>query len=72
MATQKLIIQPPYTYCCNPIALGATGMYLGVAVLLRSMGSAIVLLLYAGLLLVYSKRFDEKEMELRFGQEYLD
>lgn len=72
MATQKLIIQPPYTYCRNPMALGAMGMYLGAGILFRSIGAVIVVLLFAGLLLVYIKRTEEKEMETRFGQEYLD
>ena len=71
MATQKLIVQPPYTYCRNPMALGAFGMYLGVAILFHSIGAAIVVLLFAGLLLIYIKRVEEKEMEIRFGQEYL-
>jgi protein-S-isoprenylcysteine O-methyltransferase Ste14 len=70
MATQKLIVQPPYTYCRNPMALGAIGMYLGVAVLFHSIGAAIVVLLFAGLLLTYIKSAEEKEMEARFGQEY--
>jgi protein-S-isoprenylcysteine O-methyltransferase Ste14 len=46
-------------------------MYLGVAVLFRSIGAAILVLLFAGCLLVYIKRVEEKEMELRFGREYL-
>jgi len=71
MATQKLIVQPPYTYCRNPMALGAFGMYLGLAILFHSLGAAIVVLIFAGLLLVYIKRVEEKEMEIRFGQEYL-
>ena len=71
MATQKLVVQPPYTYCRNPMALGAFGMYLGVAALFHSLGAAIVVLLFAGLLLFYIKRVEEKEMEIRFGQEYL-
>ncbi len=72
MATQKLIIQPPYTYCRNPMALGAIGMYLGVAILFGSIGAALVVLVVAGVLLIYIKRVEEKEMVLRFGQEYLD
>ena len=72
MATQKLIIQPPYTYCRNPMALGAIGMYLGVAILSGSMGAVVLVFLGAGLLLTYIKRIEEKEMELRFGQEYLE
>jgi protein-S-isoprenylcysteine O-methyltransferase Ste14 len=72
MATQKLIIQPPYSFCRNPMALGAILMYLGVAVLFGSMGAVVLVLLGAGCLLTYIKRIEEKEMEIRFGQEYLD
>ncbi len=71
MATQKLIVQPPYSYCRNPMALGAIGMYLGVAVLFGSIGAAVLVVLGAAVLLTYIKRVEEKEMELRFGQEYL-
>jgi protein-S-isoprenylcysteine O-methyltransferase Ste14 len=71
MATQKLIVQPPYTYCRNPMALGAIVMYLGVAVLFGSPGAAVLVLLGAIVLLTYIKRIEEQEMELRFGQEYL-
>ena len=72
MATQKLIVQPPYTYCRNPMALGAFGMYLGVAILFRSIGALILVLLFAIGLLIYIKLGEEKEMVNRFGQEYLD
>lgn len=71
MATQKLIIQPPYTYCRNPMALGAIVMYLGVATLLGSIGAVILVILGAAALLTYIKVLEEKEMELRFGAEYL-
>ena len=71
MATQKLIIEPPYTYCRNPMALGAIGMYLGVAILFRSIGAVILVMLFAGSLLTYIKFVEEKEMQSRFGQEYL-
>ncbi len=71
MATQKLIVAPPYTYCRNPMALGAIGMYLGVAILTGSIGAGILVLLGATLLLSYIKRVEEREMEMRFGQEYL-
>ena len=71
MATQKLVVQPPYTYCRNPMALGAIAAYLGVAVFFQSVGAVILALLFAGALLIYIKLVEEKEMELRFGQEYL-
>ena len=72
MATQKLIVQPPYTYCRNPMALGAIAMYLGVAVLFGSLGAVLLVLLGAVSLAVYIKLLEEKEMELRFGQDYLE
>lgn len=72
MATQKLIVQPPYTYCRNPMALGAIVMYLGVAVLFGSIGAALLVLLGTAWLLTYIKRVEEKEMEIRFGQEYVE
>jgi protein-S-isoprenylcysteine O-methyltransferase Ste14 len=72
MATQKLIVQPPYTYCRNPMSLGAIVMYLGVAVLFGSIGAAVLVVLGAAWLLAYITRVEEKEMQLRFGQEYLE
>jgi protein-S-isoprenylcysteine O-methyltransferase Ste14 len=71
MATQVLIVQPPYTYSRNPMALGAIGMYLGVALLFHSLGSVIVVAIFAAVLLTYIKRAEEQEMAARFGQEYL-
>jgi protein-S-isoprenylcysteine O-methyltransferase Ste14 len=72
MATQKLIVQPPYNFCRNPMALGAIVMYLGVAILFGSIGAVALVLLGTALLLTYIKRVEEKEMEMRFGQEYLE
>ena len=72
MATQKLIIQPPFSYCRNPMALGTFGMYLGVAALFHSIGAGLLVLLFASGLLIYIKFGEEKEMENRFGQEYLN
>lgn len=71
VATQQLIIQPPYTYCRNPMALGTILVYLGAAVLFHSPGGVVVVLLFSGLLLFYIKRVEEKEMVLRFGSPYL-
>jgi len=72
MATQRLVVEPPYTYCRNPMALGAIGMYLGVAIAFRSFGAVVVVLLLAAALLTYIRLAEEREMEIRFGQEYLD
>jgi protein-S-isoprenylcysteine O-methyltransferase Ste14 len=71
MATQKLVVQPPYTYCRNPMALGAIVLYLGVSVLLASLSAVVLVLSGAVWLLAYIKRIEEKEMEARFGEEYV-
>jgi protein-S-isoprenylcysteine O-methyltransferase Ste14 len=71
MATQELVVEPPYTYCRNPMALGAIGMYLGVAVLVGSPGAVVVVLLLTATLLAYIKRAEEPDMVARFGPAYL-
>jgi protein-S-isoprenylcysteine O-methyltransferase Ste14 len=70
MATQELIIQKPYNYCRNPMALGTIGLYLGVAILLSSISAVTLVLGGAILLLVYIKFLEEREMEMRFGEAY--
>jgi protein-S-isoprenylcysteine O-methyltransferase Ste14 len=71
MATQKLIVQPPYSYCRNPMALGAIALYLGIAIWLGSLSALGMVLLFAICLLIYIKLLEEKEMALRFGDDYL-
>jgi protein-S-isoprenylcysteine O-methyltransferase Ste14 len=72
MATQKLIIEPPYSYCRNPMAAGTIVAYLGVAVLAGSPGAALLVGVGAAALLSYIRWIEEKEMVLRFGDEYLE
>ncbi len=71
MATQKLIVRPPYSYCRNPMALGTIIAYLGVSVIAGSPGAALLVLLGATVLLTYIKVLEEQEMVARFGEEYL-
>jgi protein-S-isoprenylcysteine O-methyltransferase Ste14 len=71
MATQRLLICPPYSYCRNPMALGAIIMYAGVSVGAGSLGAALLTLLGAAALLTYIKVVEEQEMVARFGDEYL-
>ncbi len=70
MATQQLIVQRPYSYCRNPMALGAIVAYLGVATLIGSISAIALVVIGAALLLTYIKLLEEKEMELRFGEAY--
>ena len=71
MATQHLIITGPFQYCRNPMALGTILFYLGVVVCLGSLSSLVLLMILTGALLTYIKRIEEKELEARFKQEYI-
>lgn len=71
MATQQLVVDPPYTYTRNPMALGALAMYLGVAVVRRSLAAVGWVLVCGAALLATIKRAEEQEMAARFGQDYL-
>lgn len=72
MATQRLIVEPPLTYCRNPMALGAILLYLGVVLVIGTLSAAGLVLGGAALLPGYIHRFEEWEMEQRFGQDYRD
>jgi protein-S-isoprenylcysteine O-methyltransferase Ste14 len=72
MPTQNLIIKRPYTYCRNPMTLGTAAFYLGVAIWLGSISATGLALIYAVGILIYIKLIEEKELEQRFGVEYLE
>jgi protein-S-isoprenylcysteine O-methyltransferase Ste14 len=72
MATQELVVQRPYTYCRNPMTLGTTAFYLGIAIWTGSLSALGLSLIYPVGILIYIKLFEEKELEERFGVEYLE
>ncbi len=72
MATQKLIVEGPYTYCRNPMTLGTAMFYLGIGIWIGSLSFLGLTALIIGLLLAYVKLIEEKELEERFGQEYVE
>jgi protein-S-isoprenylcysteine O-methyltransferase Ste14 len=70
--TQKLIIQGPYQLCRNPIELGAILYYLGVGTAFGSLTIGIFSSLLGFLIgSSYHKFVEEKDLELRFGDDYL-
>ncbi len=71
-STRRLIVCPPYSYCRNPMALGIVTMYLGVAVLIGSLSAAFLVILGLGVLTIYIRLVEEKELAARFGNEYLE
>jgi protein-S-isoprenylcysteine O-methyltransferase Ste14 len=71
MATQELIVQPPYAYCRNPMALGTILAYFGLAVASGSPGAALHVAPGAMALLLYIKLVEERELVCRFGDAYV-
>ncbi len=71
--TQKLILVGPYRYCRNPIELGAIIYYLGFGTYFASLTNGFVCCVL-GLIIgsLYHKFIEEKELELRFGNEYIE
>jgi protein-S-isoprenylcysteine O-methyltransferase Ste14 len=70
--TQKLIILGPFKYCRNPMTLGTIVAYAGAAIWVGSFSALLAVAILAALLITYLKLIEEKELALRFGQEYLD
>ncbi len=70
MATQRLIVEGPYRYSRNPMALGTLLLYLGLAVAVGSYSALALMLIVAALLLLYIRKVEEQEMTLRFGEAY--
>jgi protein-S-isoprenylcysteine O-methyltransferase Ste14 len=71
VATRRLIITGPYAYSRNPMATGTTMVYIGVAVWIGSLAAAALAAIYPVVIAVYTILVEEKELERRFGEEYL-
>jgi protein-S-isoprenylcysteine O-methyltransferase Ste14 len=72
MPTRRLIVEGPFAFCRNPMAFGAFFLYLGVSLLAGSPAAVALTVILFSLLMIYIKVIEEKELELRFGPEYLD
>ncbi len=70
MPTQKLLITGPFRHCRNPMSFGTIMAYLGVGIFVGSLASIIIVVILGTMLLVYIKGVEEKELEVRFGQDY--
>ncbi|NIS83066.1 MAG: hypothetical protein GTO14_23340 [Anaerolineales bacterium] len=72
MATQNLLTSGPFRYCRNPMTLGAILLYLGIGIVFGSISAMVIVFFLAGLLILYLKRVEERELEARFGDAYLE
>jgi protein-S-isoprenylcysteine O-methyltransferase Ste14 len=71
-ATQKLVVEKPYSLCRNPLYFGLINFFLGISLLIGSISSMMLVLLFSAVILAYIKLIEEKELEIRYGDEYLD
>ena len=71
VATRHLITAGPYSYSRNPMASGTTMVYMGIAVWIGSLSAVALASIYPIVITVYTKLVEEKELERRFGAEYL-
>jgi protein-S-isoprenylcysteine O-methyltransferase Ste14 len=72
MPTHKLVIKGPFAYCRNPMTLGTFIAWMGICVWIGSYSAIVIVLVLISCLLLYIKRLEEKELEARFGLEYLE
>ena len=71
MPTQGLLTTGPFRYCRNPMTLGTVLAYLGMSIAAATAVGVTLVLILAGILVLYLKRVEEKELAERFGKDYL-
>ena len=70
--TQQLVTEGPYRYLRNPMVLGTHFIMTGLSVVLSSYILLLISLSAIKESHKYIVRIEEQEMEIRFGQDYLD
>ena len=71
MATQRLVIQAPYSFTRNPLVFGLINFYFGISIAIGSISSLVIILIFSILILIYIKFVEEKELAQRYGDDYL-
>jgi len=71
MATRKLVVEKPYAYCRNPLAFGLLNLYFGISIFMGSLASLLAVAIFSGIILSYIKFVEERELEKRYGQDYV-
>ncbi len=69
--TKTLLVSGPYKYTRNPMAFGAIFWLLGWAFLANSPMALVGVVIFFTVIITYIKLVEEKELEERFGEEYL-
>lgn len=72
MPTQKLVVVGPYAFSRNPMVLGVMIWIVGLGILTNSFSFIAAGFITPLLYLIYIKIVEEKELEARFGKDYLE
>jgi protein-S-isoprenylcysteine O-methyltransferase Ste14 len=72
LPTKKLLVVGPFKYCRNPMTLGTIIAYGGIAILIGSFSALLAVAVLAAILIGYLKTIEEKELQMRFGSEYIE
>ncbi len=70
--TEKLVTTGMYSLTRNPMYLGLVGVLLGWGIILGSLSSFVILPLFIWVMTVQQIIPEEKILEHKFGQEYID
>ena len=70
-ATQKLVVQAPYSFTRNPLAFGMINFYVGISLAIGSISSLVIVIIFSILILAYIKSVEEKELAQRYGTDYV-
>jgi protein-S-isoprenylcysteine O-methyltransferase Ste14 len=71
-ATQKLVVEKPYSYCRNPLYFGLINFFFGISIMIGSASSLMMVFIFTAIILSYIKLIEEKELEKRYGNDYLE
>jgi len=71
-ATQKLVIEKPYSYCRNPLYFGLISFFFGISIMIGSISSLVMVSIFSAIILLYIKLIEEQELETRYGMDYLE
>jgi len=71
-ATQKLVVDKSYSYCRNPLYFGLITFFFGISIMIGSISSLVMVLIFSVIILSYIKLIEEKELEIRYGIDYLE
>lgn len=72
MATQRLVVRPPFAYCRNPMTLGTILGYLGVGIWRGSVSAVGIVAALGAALLLRVRLVEEPELASRFGADYVE